>query len=115
MYSYHDGKDALRAHQKACQKLGVGLIPAGWAQSLCRVERPDLPMRTALPWVPSLYGSFLTECVIFSVLTGKPLVADRYDAFIGQLEIPRPVGQYLSSLAWRTVRKVGAGQGPLGQ
>ena len=75
------------------------VIPAGLAFARSVSKQPELNLYVADKRHPSLAGSYLAACVVFSALTGKSPVGNSYLA-----GIDAPTAKFLQETAWATVQ-----------
>jgi hypothetical protein len=76
------------------------VIPAGLAFARARARQPELNLYAADKRHPSLAGTYLAACVVFSALTGRSPVGNAYHA-----GIDAPTAQLLQTVAWETVQE----------
>jgi hypothetical protein len=75
------------------------VIPAGLAFARSVSKQPELNLYVADKRHPSLAGTYLAACVVFSALTGKSPVGNSYLA-----GIDAPTAKLLQETAWATVQ-----------
>ena len=75
------------------------VIPAGLAFARSVSKQPELNLYVADKRHPSLAGTYLAACVVFSALTGKSPVGNSYLA-----GIDAPTAKFLQETAWATVQ-----------
>ena len=75
------------------------VIPAGLAFARSVAKQPELNLYVADKRHPSLAGTYLAACVVFSALTGKSPVGNSYLA-----GIDAPTAKFLQEIAWATVQ-----------
>ena len=101
------------AYQKLAQKIKARIIPVGPAWVLSRKLRPDLDLYDPDGSHPSTIGSYLTACVIYSVITGQSPIGlpNRLDArdhdgsILFLNNIPNVDAQFLQQVAWQAVKE----------
>ncbi len=76
------------------------VIPAGLAFARAVAKQPELNLYVADKRHPSLAGTYLAACVVFSALTGKSPVGNSYLA-----GIDAPTAKFLQEIAWATVQE----------
>jgi hypothetical protein len=76
------------------------VIPAGLAFARARARQPELNLYAADKRHPSLAGTYLAACVVFSALTGRSPVGNAYHA-----GIDAPTAQLLQTVAWETAQE----------
>ena len=75
------------------------VIPAGLAFARSVAKQPELNLYVPDKRHPSLAGTYLAACVVFSALTGKSPVGNSYLA-----GIDAPTAKFLQEIAWATVQ-----------
>lgn len=76
------------------------VIPAGLAFAKAVGKQPELNLYAADKRHPSLAGTYLASCVVFSALTGRSPVGNSYLA-----GIDAPTAAFLQNVAWETVQE----------
>lgn len=76
------------------------VIPAGLAFARAVGKQPELNLYAADKRHPSLAGTYLASCVVFSALTGRSPVGNSYLA-----GIDAPTAAFLQNVAWETVQE----------
>lgn len=76
------------------------VLPAGLAFARAIAKQPELNLYAADKRHPSLAGTYLGACVVFSALTGRSPVGNSYLA-----GIDAPTAQFLQTVAWETVQE----------
>jgi hypothetical protein len=76
------------------------VIPAGLAFARAVAKQPELNLYAADKRHPSLAGTYLASCVVFSALTGRSPVGNSYLAGIDE-----PTARLLQNVAWETVQE----------
>jgi len=74
------------------------VIPAGLAFARAVAKQPELNLYAPDKRHPSLAGTYLAACVVFSALTGRSPVGNSYLAGIDE-----PTARFLQNVAWETV------------
>jgi hypothetical protein len=77
----------------------VLVIPAGLAFARAVSKQPELNLYAPDRRHPSLAGTYLASCVVFSALTGRSPVGNSYLAGIDE-----PTARFLQTTAWETVQ-----------
>ncbi|WP_375413649.1 hypothetical protein [uncultured Bradyrhizobium sp.] len=75
------------------------VIPAGLAFARAISKQPELNLYAPDKRHPSLAGTYLASCVVFSALTGRSPVGNGYLAGIDE-----PTARFLQNVAWETVQ-----------
>jgi hypothetical protein len=75
------------------------VIPAGLAFARMRAKQPELNLYAADKRHPSLAGTYLAACVVFTALTGRSPVGNSYLAGIDE-----PTARMLQTVAWETTQ-----------
>jgi hypothetical protein len=75
------------------------VIPAGLAFGRAVAKQPELNLYALDKRHPSLAGTYLASCVVFSALTGRSPVGNSYFAGIDE-----PTARFLQNVAWETVQ-----------
>lgn len=75
------------------------VIPAGLAFAKVRAKQPELNLYQPDKRHPSLAGTYLASCAVFSALTGRSPVGNPY---IAGLDVT--TAQFLQTAAWETVQ-----------
>src|SRR3978361_1157189 len=73
------------------------VIPAGLAFARAIAKQPELNLYAPDKRHPSLAGTYLGACAVFSARTGRSPVGNSYLAGIDQ-----PTAQFLQTVAWET-------------
>ncbi|MDI1261687.1 MAG: hypothetical protein PS018_00320 [bacterium] len=76
------------------------VIPAGLAFAKAVGKQPELNLYAVDKRHPSLAGTYLAACVVFSALTGRSPVGNSYLA-----GIDAPTAAFLQNVAWETVQE----------
>lgn len=76
------------------------VIPAGLAFARAVAKQPELNLYAPDKRHPSLAGTYLAACVVFSALTGRSPVGNSYRAGIDE-----PTARFLQDVAWETVQE----------
>jgi hypothetical protein len=76
------------------------VIPAGLAFARAVSKQPELNLYAPDKRHPSLAGTYLASCVVFSALTGRSPVGNSYLAGIDE-----PTARFLQNVAWETVQE----------
>src|SRR4051812_27588312 len=76
------------------------VIPAGLAFARAVAKQPELNLYAPDKRPPSLAGTYLASCFVFSALTGRSPVGNSY--FAG---IDAPTAAFLQNVAWETVQE----------
>jgi hypothetical protein len=75
------------------------VIPAGLAFARAVAKQPELNLYAPDKRHPSLAGTYLAACVVFSALTGRSPAGNSYLAGIDE-----PTARFLQNVAWETVQ-----------
>jgi hypothetical protein len=75
------------------------VIPAGLAFARALSKQPELNLYVADKRHPTLAGTYLGACVVFTALTGRSPVGNTYLA-----GIDAPTAHFLQTVAWETVQ-----------
>ena len=75
------------------------VIPGGLAFARAVSKQPELNLYAPDKRHPSLVGTYLASCVVFSALTGRSPVGNAYLAGIDE-----PTARFLQTTAWETVQ-----------
>jgi hypothetical protein len=76
------------------------VIPAGLAFARAVSKQPELNLYAPDKRHPSLAGTYLAACVVFSALTGRSPVGNSYLAGIDE-----PTARFVQNVAWETVQE----------
>src|ERR1700730_15137024 len=79
---------------------GALVIPAGLAFAHALSKQPELNLYAPDKRHPSLAGTYLASCVVFSALTGRSPVGNSYLA-----GVDAPAATVLQTVAWETVQE----------
>jgi len=89
------------SYAKAAQGIGrVARVGDAWSAALAEKDPPEL--FDADGSHPSLAGTYLAACVVYSSLYGKSPVGNAYDYF-GKVD--KATAAFLQQVAWETVTK----------
>lgn len=75
------------------------VIPAGLAFARLRAKQPELNLYQPDKRHPSLAGTYLASCVVFTALTGRSPVGNTYSA-----GLDAPTATLLQTVAWETTQ-----------
>jgi hypothetical protein len=75
------------------------VIPAGLAFARAVAKQPELNLYAPDKRHPSLAGTYLAACAVFSALTGRSPIGNGYLAGIDE-----PTARFLQNVAWETVQ-----------
>jgi hypothetical protein len=75
------------------------VIPAGLAFARMRTKQPEFNLYAADKRHPSLAGTYLAACVVYTALTGHSPVGNPYRAGIDE-----PTARMLQTVAWETTQ-----------
>lgn len=88
-----------QGYGRIAQELSVELAPVGLAWEQALVSRPGLELWAGDGMHPSLVGSYLAACVMYTVLYGNPPARNPYHAGLEE-----PEARFLQEVAAATVR-----------
>ncbi len=89
-----------QAYTQAGNDNDVLVIPAGLAFARVRRDRPDIELTIFDKQHPTLAGSYLAACTIYSSLFGRSPAGLKYDG-----GVPHSVARRLQEAAWATVQE----------
>ncbi len=93
--------EIARAHRDIAKELDVEVAPVGLAWQRSIKKRPDLDLYVADREHPSIYGTYLATCVVYTTLFGKSPVGLGYIAS----GMSNDDAAFLQKMAWETCQK----------
>lgn len=91
-----------KMYSNVSQEIGATLLPVGLAFEESYKRRPDLLLHSQQDGShPSLYGTYLAACVVYSKIYNKTPVGNSYDIYS---QVPKDVKEFLQRVAWDVVQ-----------
>lgn len=98
--------EIAQAHRDAAKELNVDVAPAGLAWQQASKQRPEMNLYAPDREHPSLYGTYLSTCVIYATIYGRDPTGL---AYVPSGLTPEEAA-FLQRIAWQTVQDYRAGR-----